>query len=286
MEILLTGASGFIGNSFLTNIKDKHSIWALSRDSNVKNIESLNYVSIDFSRKFDIQNLPNGIDTIIHLAQSKNYRLFPEKSLDIFNVNCSSTMQLLEYGRQIGISKFIFASTGGVYSPNINPYKENDDKIEPNNFYTTTKYISEQLVKSYSNYFDTTILRFFFVYGPNQKNMLIPNLINSVKEEKTIYLNSEEGMKFTPTYIDDAVLAIEKSLSLRGNNTLNISGNEVSSIRKVSGIIGELLGKEPVFEYKKDKEINYIADNSLMKSLLDIKSTISVKDGLRKTIGY
>ena len=278
MKILLTGASGFIGSFFLTNIKDKHSIWAISKSSNLKNIESLNYIPIDFSSKFDVESLPKGIDTIIHLAQSKNYRLFPEKSLDIFSVNCSSTIQLLEYGREIGISKFIFASTGSVYSPNINPYKEND-KIEPNNFYATTKYISEQLIKSYSDYFDTTILRFFFVYGPNQKGMLIPNIINSIKEGKTIYLNSKEGMKFTPTYIDDAVAAIEKSISLRGNNTLNISGNETISIRKISETIGKLLGREPIFEYKEGKEVNYIADNSLMKSLLQINETTSVEDG-------
>jgi nucleoside-diphosphate-sugar epimerase len=285
MKILLTGASGFIGNFFLTDIKEKYSIWAISRSSNLKNIESLNYIPIDFSSKFNFESLPKDIDTIIHLAQSKNYRLFPEKSLDIFSVNCSSTIQLLEYGREIGISKFIFASTGSVYSPNINPYKEND-KIEPNNFYATTKYISEQLIKSYSDYFDTTILRFFFVYGPNQKGMLIPNIINSIKEGKTIYLNSKEGMKFTPTYIDDAVAAIEKSISLRGNNTLNISGNETISIRKISETIGKLLGREPIFEYKEGKEVNYIADNSLMKSLLQINETTSVEDGLRKTIGY
>jgi len=93
-------------------------------------------------------------------------------------------------------------------------------------------------------------------------------------------------MKFTPTYIDDAVVAIEKSMSLRGNNTLNISGNEITSIRKISETIGKIVGKDPVFEYKENKEINYIADNSLMKSLLGINETTSIEDGLRKTIGY
>lgn len=284
MKVLITGNTGFIGSSLTKILEPNNEIYGISNKNNIC-INGANSINQNLAEKFNLDNFPKDIDAIIHLAQSKNYRLFPEKSLDIFNVNCSSTMQLLEYGRQIGISKFIFASTGGVYSPNTNPYKETDN-IEPNNFYANTKYISEQLVKSYSYYFDTTILRFFFVYGPNQKNMLIPNLINSVKEGKTIYLNSEEGMKFTPTYIDDAVLAIKKSMSLKGNNIINISGDEITSIRKISEIIGEIIGKEPVFEFKKDKEINYIADNSLMKKLLDIKSTTSVRDGLRKTIGY
>lgn len=285
MNLVITGANGFIGSSLVSNLMQKYLIFAVMRYSKNSNNDLVKCISFDLSNQIPKERLPKDIDAIIHLAQSKNYRLFPEKALDIFNVNCSSTMQLLEYGREIGITKFIFASTGGVYSPNIYPYRENS-KIEPNNFYSNTKYISEQLVKSYSNYFDTTILRFFFVYGPNQKNMLIPNLLNSVNEGKVIYLNSEEGMKFTPTYIDDTINAIEKSISLTGNNTINIAGNEVTSIRKVSEIIGEFIGKEPIFEYKNDKEINYISDNSLRKSLLGINETTSVRDGLKKTIGY
>jgi nucleoside-diphosphate-sugar epimerase len=205
--------------------------------------------------------------------------------LDIYRTNCDSTVNLLDYGRIIGIKNFIYASSGSLYLPSKNPFSENN-VVNPIDFYNLSKNISEQLVNSYSNYFDTTILRFFFVYGPNQKNKLIPNLIDSIKEGKTIYLNSKEGMKFTPTYIDDAVAAIEKSISLRGNNTLNISGNETISIRKISETIGKLLGREPIFEYKEGKEVNYIADNSLMKSLLQINETTSVEDGLRKTIGY
>jgi nucleoside-diphosphate-sugar epimerase len=284
MNILLTGGTGFVGRNLTKSISKEHSVFCITRKTNVS-LESCNLILQDLSKPLDYSKLPVNIDTIIHLAQSPNYKQFPEKALDIYRTNCDSTVNLLDYGRIIGIKNFIYASSGSLYLPSKNPFSENN-VVNPIDFYNLSKNISEQLVNSYSNYFDTTILRFFFVYGPNQKNKLIPNLIDSIKEGKTIYLNSKEGMKFTPTYIDDAVAAIEKSISLRGNNTLNISGNETISIRKISETIGKLLGREPIFEYKEGKEVNYIADNSLMKSLLQINETTSVEDGLRKTIGY
>lgn len=287
MNILITGATGFIGRSLIMRLLSahpEHSAFAVARSKeSMFEKERITWILSDLSGSFNTDGFPDKIDAIIHLAQSKNYKQFPDKALDIFAVNCDSTLKLLDYGKRIGIKNFIYASSGSVYQPKEGAYSENDT-LAPPSFYGMTKYISEKLVQSYSAYFSTNVLRYFFPFGPGQQNMMIPNLINSVKEGRPIYLNNDTGMKFTPTYIDDVIDTTIGAVSSGGSNIVNIAGSEATDIRRISEIIGEITGKTPVFEHKDSAVTNYVVDNTKMRKLFNIKKTVPVKSGILKTI--
>lgn len=285
MRVLITGGTGFIGSKLVEHISKDNLVYCIARsESKISQSDNVNWIIQDLSKELDYSILPKELDAIIHLAQSKHYKNFPEKALDIFLVNDYSTVQLLDYGRKIGIKSFVFASSGGVYARKDGSFLE-DDPLNPTTFYLNSKLISEHLVNSYSNFFSTAILRYFFVYGEGQKNMLTPNLINSVKEGRPIIIYNEEGIKLTPTYIDDAVRATASAISIQENEIINVAGSDVVSILKLSEIIGEVLGKKPVYEYKNDPNaMDFVANIDKMKSVLGVVPEVSIKEGIKRTI--
>ena len=112
------------------------------------------------------------------------------------------------------------------------------------------------------NFFETAvILRPFFIYGPGQRNdMFIARLIESVKSGKSIQLQGEEGLRVNPLYVEDAAVTIANSLDLTGSHIINLAGPDILTLKEVSGIIGQILNRDPIFEYQKGIATDYIGN--------------------------
>lgn len=157
-KILISGSSGFIGSNLIENLcVNNKLLYCLYNTQLVVKMNNTTYIQQDFNKPLDISKLPQDIDCIIHLAATFNKK---SENPELFQINTVSTLNLLDYGRKIGIKKFIFASTGGIYGYYTHPLKEENAK-NPLDFYSLSKYESEILVDYYSQYFSTIILRFF-----------------------------------------------------------------------------------------------------------------------------
>jgi UDP-glucose 4-epimerase len=281
-SILITGSNGLIGHELVNNLKNEHEVYAISR-SMKGNVDGIEYINVNFSENWSEEILPKQIDVIYHLAQSEHFREFPSKSLEIFNVNTSSTLKLLEYGRKAQCKQFIYASSGGVYGNAEKGFVEDEPLVNKGNlgFYLSTKFCSELLVENYNSFFDIVITRFFFVYGERQdKSMLIPRLIENIKNGNEISLQGNEGIKINPIYVTDASNALSQMIALsKGNYKFNIGGNEILSLREICETIGELIGKAPKFKILKEEPKNLIGDISKMKEMLTTPVT-SINSGL------
>jgi UDP-glucose 4-epimerase len=262
MDILLTGGSGLIGKSLIPHLIDiGHNVIRLTDPKGNP---------IDFSTEWNIntKSIPN---CIIHLAQHPKFREFPEKAIDVFNTNTVSTLKLLDWAIKHKVKQFIYASSGGIYGYGDQP-KHEEEKIvyhKSLGFYLATKHCSEVILDNYEQFLTIIQLRIFFAYGKNQnENMLIPRLINLIKQNKSITLDGNEGIKINPIYVQDAVHAITASLNLQKSTKINIAGNEVLSINEISQIIGNSLNKTPAFIRTNKVPQSIIGDIHKMKSLL------------------
>jgi nucleoside-diphosphate-sugar epimerase len=216
--------------------------------------------------------LPKTSNSVIFLAQSEFLRDFPRRAKNIFAVNTSSVVGMLDYARESGAKTFVFASSGGIYGP------EQDERIEKIpvaargdlGFYLSTKLCSEILVEAYSSIFNIVILRIFFAYGKGQHpNMLIPRLVGRIKRREPVYLDGEDGITLNPVHVSDVVRSIEASLSLAGVNKVNVAGSEIFNIRDLCMLIGARLGTEPVFEVRDVVgSTSLVGDVSVMSRLL------------------
>lgn len=287
MKILLTGATGFIGSRLLKALSSAqgNELYCTTRAARKPyGRENITWVQLDLSQQLDFALLPARLDAIIHLAQSKNYRSFPEHAMDIFNVNVWSTIQLLDYGRQAGIKSFVFASTGGVSGYKDAPVLESDP-ANPSGFYAYSKYMAECLMKSYSACFSTVILRYFFVYGEGQRDMLMPNLISNIRGGIPVMVHNRVGRRINPVYVDDAVEATTAALSVQGSEIINVAGGEVITILELSELIGQLVNKKPKFDFAIESgAIDIAADITKMQLRLGVNPTICLREGVSRVI--
>jgi len=251
-RILITGATGFIGQGLVEALKreEKTELWCAAENCRTSQEGMVHTVCLDFAEPFDDSLLPAGIDHIFHLAQFPDHRLFPEKSVQLFSVNTASTLRLLEYGRQRGAQSFIFTSSGNVYAPSLpgGPFRE-DDPVQHSDFYSLTKIASEMIVSSYRQFFPSVIFRVFACYGEGQQGRLIASLIERIDRGDEVVLHGEEGLSINPIHRDDAVEYMVRARHVKDSKVLNLGGEEILSIKEMAHRIGKALGREPRFSH-------------------------------------
>ena len=279
-KVLITGGSGLMGSCLLEKLSKNYVVHTVGTSK--PQLVNIQHINLDLASDWDISDLPEQMDIVIHLAQSRQYRDFPDSSENVFSINTTSTLKLLNYARSANVRKFIYASSGGVYGTGKEAFTEGsplmmDEKL---GFYLGTKLCSELLVRNYSDYFDIDILRFFFVYGERQiHSMLIPRLVNSVRNGIPITLQGESGIIINPIHVDDVAEMLSKLLLIDGSHTLNIAGSQELTLREISELIGTELNHEPIFEIADSTPKNLIGDISQMIDLLG-KPSLTFEQGI------
>ena len=77
-KILITGATGLIGSSLIEPLSSLFEVYAISRSTVNEKIGNIKWHYADLSHDFDL-NTVDKLEAVIYLAQSENYRNFPEK---------------------------------------------------------------------------------------------------------------------------------------------------------------------------------------------------------------
>jgi len=206
-------------------------------------IENVEKIDLEIEEAELTEALPP-CDWIIHLAQSSNYRDFPNSAEDIFNVNTKLAFRLLEFARKTDVKSFTFASTGSIYGGLSEGCKEREF-VQPADFYSCSKLAAEVLSKAYISFFPVQNLRLFFPYGPDQTNRLIPSLIDRIREGNPVTLQGDEGgMLFCPTHVVDIAKIIATATEGSWNDTFNVASDELLSMENVAGTIAKELQVE------------------------------------------
>ncbi|WP_103600185.1 NAD-dependent epimerase/dehydratase family protein [Campylobacter concisus] len=288
MNIMIIGANGLLGRYLVDILKGSTDLFAVVRDKNKIKFKDnkVNVVEVDLTN-FNVDTLPKSIDIIFYLAQSNRFREFPDGVNDMLNVNVCAPIQIVQWALKNGVKKFIYASSGGVYLNQPCPAKE-FFQIDANNklgFYLNSKMAAEMLLKNFASFFETfIILRPFFMYGAGQSSaMLIPRLINNVIDGNDIILNGIDGIRINPICILDAARIVAKTIDLKGEYIFNIAGAEIVSIRQLAEIVGELVGKRPIFSQNNINSNDLIGDISNMIEKLD-RPIINIFNGIEKMV--
>lgn len=224
---------------------------------------------LDLSQPIDEAALPDKLDAVVYLAQSRHFRDFPERAGDILQVNLVNAVAMADRARRAGARCFVYASTGGVYAPSDAPLTEYSSLAQPMGFYPASKRATEQLLMPFAADMTIVLLRYFFIYGAGQApSMLIPRIVDNVREGRAVLIQAPDGLRINPIHVDDAARATAAALALSQSATINVAGPEVLSLRAVAEIAGAQLGTSPLFKVAPGKPGHLVADTARMTTLL------------------
>ena len=281
--VLVTGASGLLGSRVISRLSSTHIVYAMVRTFPKAPLPQVQYLPIDFATDWDVAALPRKIDSIVHLAQSAHFRDVPARALEVFQVNIASTARLLDYAWRVGVERFVYASSGGIYSGGVQTFRETSPVIEPNTlgYYLGSKVSCEALASSYARFMKIMVLRFFFIYGEGQnRTMLIPRLIDSIKEGRPISIQGESGLRLNPIHVSDACAAVMAALESDSSGIYNVAGPEILSLRELCGEIELLVNKTANLKCLPSEPSDVVGDISLMREHLH-NPVVHLRDGLK-----
>ena len=265
--ILLTGSSGFLGQT-IKNVLNDHEIISVGR--------SHADIVVDFTKETPVLPICN---IVIHAAGKAHST--PKNDIEkqyFFEVNVNGTINLLKGLEKSGLPKaFIFISSVSVYGLETGTLITEDSPLLAKDPYGKSKIEAEQLVRDWcaKNNVTCTILRLPLIAGPNPPGNL-KAMINGIK--KGYYFNiaggkakksmvlAEDIAKFIPIVakiggifnLTDRYHPDFSELSGLIARQLNkpLPFNMPFSLAKAMAIIGDIIGAKSPFNSKKLNKIN------------------------------
>jgi len=286
MHILLTGGTGCLGRALISELSAAdHEIIAIVRSaSTLAPREGVEFIEMDLSQPLICERLPKKMDVVIHAAQSRRYREFPEGATDMFRINTAVTVELAEYAVAAGASQFVYTSTGSIYEPNPNPIPE-AGRVAPRSFYESSKLAAELLLVPYGEILNVLTLRLFYLYGPGQKDMLITNLAKRIKADQQVTLDGERGLLLCPTYSQDVACFVRIALDQTLGGLYNVASNEVIDLRALALKIGKSLDVEPRFEVcNEEPPVPVPPDTTKLAAHMEPHQFTTIESGLMSTL--
>lgn len=310
MNILVTGAAGFIGSHVCEfYLKQNHTVAGIDNFDNYYSVE-LKLSNVTELKKYnrfefyeaDIRNanslksvfMAKDINIVIHLAAKAGVRPSIDSIEEYYDVNVNGTLSLLQTMKLYGVKKMIFASSSSVYGNNLKlPFSESDSVDNPISPYASTKKSGELLCYVYTHLygFDITCLRFFTVYGPRQRpDLAIHKFTRLINEGKPIPFYGDGSTARDYTYILDIINGINRAAeNLKVYRIYNLGNSSTVALNELVKIIETSLGKKAIIDrlplQPGDVKITY-ADISKAKSELGYDPQYKFNLGIQNFIKW
>ncbi|BDF95558.1 SDR family oxidoreductase [Pseudoalteromonas sp. KAN5] len=249
-NILLTGATGFVGKNLFITLNNNFNV-ALVFRSSTEYFECANrkYKVSDFSAETDFTRCLNEIDCVIHLAARAHIQgKKSETALDEFRKsNVFATLKLAEQAAKSGVKRFIFISSIGVNGvSNSTPFIYSDDP-NPTEDYAVSKYEAEIGLKKITKKtgMEVVIIRPPLVYGKGAPGN-VGTLLQVAEKNLPLPLgliNNQRSFVAIDNLVDLIVTCIDHPDA--ANQTFLVSDDETISTSNLLKKLTLAAGKQP-----------------------------------------
>lgn len=277
-RILLTGASGFLGQAVLRQLVEKNDISVVATSRKRPDVEGkFSYVSADLVSD-DLTELLANVDEVVHcsgLAHQFGHSA-AEATIGFDRVNRVATMRLLDAAVRAEVKHFVHVSSVSIYGDGVE-LKDETASAGPSSSYGESKWKAEQAVRlvSGSSAMKRTILRLATLYGPDDPGN-VGRLLKLISRGRFLSIG-RGGNRKTLIHRDDAAMACVTALQRnRGElcETYNVCGT-IASMNEIVSCLEDSLGKSRLPFYVPAKLARCTAAAvSIVPRLKRIQSTI------------
>jgi UDP-glucuronate decarboxylase len=304
VRILVAGGAGFLGSHLVDRLVEQgHDLVVVDnlQTGSAQNLSQLtNNRRIEF-RKDTILNRINGrFDRIYNLACPASPPHYQSDPIGTARTNFMGVDLLLTLATESD-ARFFQASTSEVYGdPLVHPqsedYRGNVNPIGPRACYDEGKRVAETLCFDYwrQHGVKVKVARIFNTYGPRMNpddGRVVSNFIVQALRNIPITIYGEGQQTRSFCYVDDLVdgfvRLMESPDEIRG--PINLGNPGEFTVRELAEIVIEMTGSRSKITYSslpEDDPRQRRPEISLAKNVLDWHPTISLREGLRKTIEY
>lgn len=262
--IAVFGSSGFIGNNFISKIKEDFNIFKIDMVGDVN-------IRVDLSNpteqeKASIDAILRQTDIVIHLASSVGVKLVEDNPSRTFMNSHSINNILLPMFEKHSCS-VLFASTSEVYGSRETPCVETDSIsitspcVSMRGGYASQKVSAEFAIKSYT--FPYEIVRFFNIVGgrgqQSSTGMVMPSFIEKALKNEPLNIYGDGSGVRSYCDIRDCVNVLNIMISRDFNNEItNIGALNVYSTLDLANEVIRILKSSSSIKFlpARDAEIN------------------------------
>jgi len=223
MKILITGASGFVGQHRVNHLKKLgHKVIGVARARN--QTAHYSYI-VDIAEPFSLDPIVSRhkIDRIEHYASVSTVAVSRKNPFFTYRVNVLGTVSVLETAKEYNIPVMCF-TTDKVYGYASQLADEGTFLMPDVGEYENSKTLQDMVAQSYNlKSHNITIIRSCNIFGPNDANSrIIPNTIDDLQNNRSpvIFTNIDTKRQFI--YIKDLMDALDIILEKKPNEIFNI----------------------------------------------------------------
>lgn len=263
-KVLVTGGAGFIGSHICEALVrvganvislDDYSAGHERNISFLRDQANFKAVRMNICAKEGMDELFEGCDTVFHNAASKKTVCLRDPAQDL-QVNAGGVLNLLEFAVKHRLRKFVHASTGSVYGePTVFPTLE-DHPLRPVSHYGVSKLAGERYVDVFHRLYglNTTILRYFHVYGPRQESNefggVVSIFLRNILEGKPLVISGDGLQMRSFTWVRDLVQANLRAAEepMAEGQVYNAASGIQVSVKELAQNLVRLMGAESRIE--------------------------------------
>ena len=310
-KILITGHTGFKGSWLSLILKNLNSeVYGLSdekKEGMYKILEGQNifkkeiFKNIDTLNKEDVEELMNvDLDCIFHLAAQSLVIEANKHPRETLITNIVGTFNVLEFFNNHSTARTMCISTTDKVYKNTDSKNKEDAEIGGAEFYSASKASAENIIEAFNNEIlkenkNIVVVRSGNVIGGGDrgKHRLIPDIVNSIKENKKIILRNPESIRPWQSILDSLsgyLISAEYSyINKKGEKfNLNSEANNKYNVLEVTEMLVKIWESNSEIEINNDeivKETDHLFINSeKAKKVLDWSANTNIEESLNKIV--
>ena len=297
LNVLVTGASGFIGHNVLLRAPRDWRVTALYHqtpglDEFVKQHGLANVCAVrcdltDAASVAEFAKSNASFDACLYLAANGDPAKSAERPAWDLTLNTLGLVTLLE---RVRVGHFVYVSSGAVYD-GLNGPVTPATPVMPLLPYAISKLASEHYLRAFAARSKTVgsyvNVRFFGAYGPYEPDRKITTkwmrAVMNGQREFTLRGNGENLVDFM--YVDDAVDGFLKLTSSAGfSGTVDFASGTPISVNAVVQTMAKVLGADVAIRHEGHTEeyIQFHTVDQTMRERFGVRPSISFEDGVRR----
>ena len=301
---LVTGGAGFIGSHLAEELQRRGERVRVAdslitgKRRNLAHLPAVEFVEGDLSDLAVARAAVQGVDYVLHQAAIPSVPRSVEDPITSNRANVDATLNVLVAARDARVKRVVYAGSSSAYGNTDTLPKTETMPPRPLSPYALQKLVGEQYMQIFTSLYglETVTIRYFNVFGPRQDpsspySGVISLFARALLDNKppTIYGDGEQTRDFT--YVANVVDGVLRAVMAPGaaGAVINVATGSRISLNRLFEVMRDLTAARVNVNYGPPRagDVQHSqADISLARKLLGYEPSVSLEEGLRRTLEW